>query len=584
MSAGGGAFTKKAHAAERRPGRASRMLRCGAIVFTAYNGRVRPTPSLCLLVALGPACTVHGTVGVVADETEATHGSDGDDAPRPDTDGVLLDLGGGGIAACSDRGNPMGVGPCAHQAPPDAFEAVLQWSWTGPDGDTDALVIPLVANITDDDANGRIDLCDTPDVLVVAGQSPSLPLSQGLPPAHLYALDGATGALHWVGAPAIRAAVTPALADIDGDSVVEIVALAPAGVQDLPPWSSRLVAFEADGSLAWVGPDAFDSTAADAVALADLDADGDAEIMVADRVFDHEGRLLFVAAEVGPIADDPLMPWAVDLDRDDDLEVLWGRAAYHHDGTPLYTDAALRHGYAHVADFDQDGEPEIVVTTAEGLAVLDPDGTPRLLDVRPVDIPGGIEAWRRPAAIHDIDGDRRPELLMSVGDSFLALRLDLARATVEPLWSAPVVDNLGAAAGTAFDFLGDGTAEAIYADERRLFAFDALGQVVLATDRSSLTLQEYPVVADVDNDGSAEVLVGSNVGTNGATAPTLMVFGEAGDRWVQARRIWNQHAYHVTNVTEDGLLPAPEPRHWLRTNTFRTNAQLEGGVICVPEP
>jgi len=564
--------------------RALRSLRTRELLGDrAYNAPVRPlaaAPLSCLVLAV--ACTVSGTVGIVGSDG-TTHGSD-DDGTRPETDGALLDLGGGGIAACTDRGDQMGVGPCSQKAPPDAFEAELQWSWTGPDGDTDTLVIPLVANLTDDDANGRIDLCDTPDVLVVAGPSPPWPLSQGIPPARLYALDGATGAQHWVSERAIRAAVTPALADIDGDDEVEIVALEPMALPDVAPHPSRLVVFEADGSLAFTGPDVFDSTGADAVALADLDADGDAEIMVADRVLDHEGRLSFVAPGVGPIAEEPLMPLAVDLDRDDDLEVLWGRAAYHHDGTPLWANAELRHGYAHVADFDVDGEPDVVVTTEEGIAVLAADGTPRLVDARPVGLPSGAQAWRRPAAIHDIDGDRRPELLMSAGAEFLALRLDLGALSVDPLWTAPVVDSLGAAAGTAFDFLGDGTAEAIYADERRLYAFDEAGEPVLDVARSSVTLHEHPVVADVDNDGSAEVLVGSNVGTNGATAPTLMVLGDAGNRWVQARRIWNQHTYHVTNVTEDGLLPAPERHHWLRTNTFRTNAQLEGGVICVPEP
>ena len=30
--------------------------------------------------------------------------------------------------------------------------------------------------------------------------------------------------------------------------------------------------------------------------------------------------------------------------------------------------------------------------------------------------------------------------------------------------------------------------------------------------------------------------------------PALQVLRDADDRWIQARRIWNQHAYYVTNV------------------------------------
>jgi hypothetical protein len=54
------------------------------------------------------------------------------------------------------------------------------------------------------------------------------------------------------------------------------------------------------------------------------------------------------------------------------------------------------------------------------------------------------------------------------------------------------------------------------------------------------------------------------------------------DRWIQARRIWNQHTYHVTNVREDGTIPRHEPASWERLDTFRTNAQINGSGVCQP--
>jgi hypothetical protein len=92
------------------------------------------------------------------------------------------------------------------------------------------------------------------------------------------------------------------------------------------------------------------------------------------------------------------------------------------------------------------------------------------------------------------------------------------------------------------------------------------------------------VVADVDRDGSAEIVVVSNRNVAGDLAPTVQVFEDAFSRWVPARRIWNQHAYHVTNIDESGALPLRERPSWIRINTFRTNAQIEGGQVCVPEP
>ena len=43
--------------------------------------------------------------------------------------------------------------------------------------------------------------------------------------------------------------------------------------------------------------------------------------------------------------------------------------------------------------------------------------------------------------------------------------------------------------------------------------------------------------------------------------------------WARTRKIWNQHAYSITNVNNDGSIPAQPARHWLNPelNTFRSN-------------
>ena len=53
------------------------------------------------------------------------------------------------------------------------------------------------------------------------------------------------------------------------------------------------------------------------------------------------------------------------------------------------------------------------------------------------------------------------------------------------MWTATVQDASGLAAGTAFDFLGDGTAEAMYADETTLFVFDGDGDAAAAACRAA---------------------------------------------------------------------------------------------------
>lgn len=48
--------------------------------------------------------------------------------------------------------------------------------------------------------------------------------------------------------------------------------------------------------------------------------------------------------------------------------------------------------------------------------------------------------------------------------------------------------------------------------------------------------------------------------------------------------MWNQHAYHVTNVGEDGSIPAVETPSWLapRVNSYRANVQGLG-TFDVPD-
>ena len=200
--------------------------------------------------------------------------------------------------------------------------------------------------------------------------------------------------------------------------------------------------------------------------------------------------------------------------------------------------------------------------------------------MRPTGVAASGSLWLRPATIHDFDGSGRAQYATSSGTYYTSYSAD---ASIR--WSSQVSDLSGAAAGTAFDFLGDGTAEAMYGDEHNLYVFGDHGQVLLTMPRTSGTAIEYPVVADIDNDGSAEIVVVSNgLGVTGPVSPTVQVIRDKMDRWIQARRIWNQHTYHVTNVREDGTIPAKMGKSWQLLNTFRTNAEIQGGSDCAPPP
>ena len=157
-------------------------------------------------------------------------------------------------------------------------------------------------------------------------------------------------------------------------------------------------------------------------------------------------------------------------------------------------------------------------------------------------------------------------------------------------WRRSTEDDSSRVTGSSvFDFNGDGAAEVVYNDECRFRVYDGLtGEVYFNEPSESRTRIEYPIVADVDNDGNAEIVF-STTTESGFCSENLdsqynagiEVWGDASDLWVSARRIWNQHAYHVTNVTESGMIPMYEPESWNEYNgrvynTYRSNPRSFG--------
>ena len=315
------------------------------------------------------------------------------------------------------------------------------------------------------------------------------------------------------------------------------------------------------------------------IALADVDNDGDVEIQLDKGLFTHTGATLWMAT--GDTVEQASPSVLADLDGDGDQEVIFGHSAYHHDGSLYYHQETIDKGFPQVADLDGDMLPEVLVANREGLSLLEHDGTLTQYNVRFNSDPAESFNWIKPATIHNFDSDSQPEVAVSSASHFSIVETDLSTV----LWEVDVSEPSCCAGGTAFDFLGDSTAEALYADEHQLYALDPSGNQVLSPQpaRSSWTWIEYPVVADIDNDGSAEVLVVSSEVYGEQNSPTLQAIRDADDRWIAARRIWNQHTYHVTNVREDGTIPQFEQPHWLQLNTFRTQAQITGEAsVCQP--
>ncbi|MEZ4427396.1 MAG: VCBS repeat-containing protein [Nannocystaceae bacterium] len=508
-----------------------------------------------------------------SDSVDPTTTTDPTDATSETTS--IYDVGTPDVGETSATTGPMptckvvdeldAIGDCGQEAPADSFNPEVQWTWGG--NNTSVSVIPLVANLTDDNDDGEIDLCDTPDVVIVVG---SLTGS-------IVVLDGADGHEHFTIPTPVNPFYTPAIGDIDNDGLPEI-----ATASGKP---HKLVVFEHDGALKWTSAATWNTAQGGAIAIADLDNDGSPELLADGAVFDADGNLMWQAPEQTGwlLAQKNTVPIAADLDNDGDQEVILGQSAFQHDGALIYEHLEITPGYPQVANLDNDSDPEILINNSNGVTILEHDGTVKFLNARPNGDPVGPigNNWFRPATVHDFDGDEHAEFAVSSAAHYTVFKKSLATS-----WIVNVQDGSGWATGTAFDFLGDGVAEAMYADEINLYVYDGeSGAVLLDVPRSSSTLIEYPIVADVDNDGSSEIVVVSNTPFEGdQTSPAVQVIRDAEDRWIQARRIWNQHSYHVTNVREDGTIPQFEQPSWQSINTYRTNAQIEDGSVCKPMP
>ena len=251
-------------------------------------------------------------------------------------------------------------------------------------------------------------------------------------------------------------------------------------------------------------------------------------------------------------------------------------------------------GAPNVDDFDGDGFPEIGTAGLETYVLYDLQppraqcpAWPTALSGAPGNQAGNPNPERTPPAQScKVAVDCGDEAQFTCGKQGSCVCLHNG-------WTSKTQDASSNATGSSvFDFNGDGAAEVVYNDECYFRIYDGSnGYVHQRLDSQSPTRVEYPVVADVDNDGNAEIIfaVGNSRSENCPSEGKVRlrngvrVIGDPSDRWISARRIWNQHAYHVTNVLESGAVPEHEAPSWIsyagrNYNTYRSNIPQLGHV------
>ncbi len=436
---------------------------------------------------------------------------------------------------------------CLREPTVGSFTPVVEWQWTANrdfPGYDDLMATPAVGDVSGD---------GVPDVVFTSFAGGAY-TSAGT----ITAISGADGAQLWSVMPGIYASAGVALGDLDGDGAPEVCT---AGMQYAVVCldGAGVLKWEAGAEVSYVG----------APAMADLDGDGSAEVVFGRQVFNADGSPRWVGA--GGVGYS--MSFAADMDGDPALEVVAGNTVYDTDGSILWASGGFD-GIPAVGDFDADGLAE-VVTTGNGTVTLTDDTGTILWSVSVPQGGGG-----GPPTVADFDADGAPEIGVAGGYAYSVLEAD---GTTR--WSMPVQDYSSAVTGSSvFDFEGDGAAEVVYADEETLWVFDgSTGAVELAMgEHASGTLYEYPLVADVDGDGSSEIVLASNnyafAGWNGIT-----VIGDADSSWAASRPVWNQFAYSITNVDDDLGIPTTPTKNWSAWNNFRAGGTLEGPPSWLPD-
>jgi len=421
---------------------------------------------------------------------------------------------------------------------------------------------------------------------------------------------------------------TPFAVDLDGDGVSEVISGAPdvlairggdcgqvwesvaepgtVAVGDLDEDGTPEIAVRCCGGLAVTGGDGSELDVLYAGAnigyaqpmMVNVDAMGPPEVVSGKNAFrlDPVSATLESVHTIRPYEHGALIDAVADVDLDGAPEIVHGNRLYDAltavDKTPSAM-AARAGGRVAIGDFDPSTpEPEIAVVGSAEARVQRPNGDlllgPYLLETKDHLSGGGAPV------IADFDGDGAIEFGVAQYWRYTVFDPECEKLPLPSVcestgvrWSKTINDSSSGHAGaSAFDFDGDGASEVVYRDQCWLRVIDgATGTTRAAAPCMSITGAEMPIVADVDADGAADIVVGcdtysgcsdeADLGLPFTEPPEgIHIYHHPSGGWADARRVWNQYAYHIANVNDDGTIPIYEGSNWKTHNSYREQERI----------
>ena len=400
------------------------------------------------------------------------------------------------------------------------FEATIQCEWTpsaeDPYANHKRVSTPIVIDTPHDSGQAN-------EILFVTG---TISTSD---PGVIRIIDGEKCALReTIVSDVISSTATPAAADVDGDGFVEIFASIQSGTRHgigAWHWDSGLSKYK----LWWTSYGEYSSSVVGgSIAIHDINHDGQPEIIgYGGEVFDAStGTRLNEGQTINELSYTPTLG---DFDSDGIIEIIGTSNIYRWDsGTNrwvvkypnIHSGVGIHHAFADFGKPKENGTFDF--TTLDGIAEIVSCGNQNVnistLSGETVFKQTISDTGSAPCAIGDFEGDGLPEIATAFKDSYRIF--DPRCRETDPectdegvLWAQKTqTASILYGGSSLFDFDGDGVTEAVYADACYTRIYDGrTGEVLFSSSHANPSWFGYPVIADVDNDESPEIVVGSSI-------------------------------------------------------------------------